>query len=142
MIRTEPINKIMTENVIAIEPTQTLDTAKSVFRKHHIRHLPVVQDNELVGILSLTDLQRISFATLSGDGTMTSDSAMLEMFTVSQVMRKEPVTVTVDQSIAEVAEILAEKEFHALPVLGDDKLVGIITTTDLIRYMLDQEMVK
>ena len=131
----------MTDVVITVNEDNTLLEAKELFRKYKIRHLPVLKEEKLVGILSLTDLQRISFATILGNGEMTADSAMLETFIVGQIMRKEPVTVDKAQSIAEVAEILAEKEFHALPVLEGNKLVGIVTTTDLIRYMLKRELV-
>jgi CBS domain-containing protein len=60
------------------------------------------------------------------------------MFTIKQVMKKHIVTVSTSNSIKEVAEILASKEFHALPVVDNNKLVGIVTTTDLIKYLLKQ----
>lgn len=137
----ESINKIMTANVIAINPSLSLLEAQNLFRKHKIRHLPVVKDEKLIGILSLTDLQRVSFASISGDGELSSDSALIEMLNVEHIMRKEPTSVSDNQTIADVAEILAEEEFHALPVTqsGTNKLVGIVTTTDLIRYMLKKE---
>ena len=53
-------------------------------------------------------------------------------------MAKKLVTVTTDTTVKEVAQILANKEFHALPVLKEGTLVGIVTTTDLINYLLDQ----
>ncbi|MGB0523484.1 MAG: CBS domain-containing protein [Flammeovirgaceae bacterium] len=131
----------MTANVIAINPSLSLLEAQNLFRKHKIRHLPVVKDEKLIGILSLTDLQRVSFASISGDGELSSDSALIEMLNVEHIMRKEPTSVSDNQTIADVAEILAEEEFHALPVTqsGTNKLVGIVTTTDLIRYMLKKE---
>jgi CBS domain-containing protein len=55
-----------------------------------------------------------------------------------QVMVSNPVTVKSMQTIKEVAEILASREFHALPVIDGTKLVGIVTTTDLIKYLLEQ----
>ena len=60
------------------------------------------------------------------------------MFTVEQVMAKKLVSITPDTTIKEAAEILARKEFHALPVCEGELLVGIITTTDLIKYLIDQ----
>ena len=60
------------------------------------------------------------------------------MFTIEQVMVKNVVSVSSNTSIKEVAEIFATKEFHALPVVDDDVLVGIVTTTDLIKYLLKQ----
>jgi CBS domain-containing protein len=60
------------------------------------------------------------------------------MFTVEQVMAKKLVTISPDTTIRETAEILSKKEFHALPVCLGELLVGIVTTTDLIKYLIDQ----
>ena len=60
------------------------------------------------------------------------------MFTIEQVMAKNLISVSSKATIKEVAEILSNKEFHAIPVIDNKKLVGIITTTDLINYLLEQ----
>jgi CBS domain-containing protein len=60
------------------------------------------------------------------------------MFSVEQVMARNLVKVSTDTTIKEVAEILSKREFHALPVVLDELLVGIVTTTDLIKYLIDQ----
>lgn len=60
------------------------------------------------------------------------------MFSVEQVMSKNLVKVSPDTTIKEVAEILSKREFHALPVVLDELLVGIVTTTDLIKYLIYQ----
>ena len=60
------------------------------------------------------------------------------MFSVEQVMTKNLISISPDTTIREAAEILASKEFHALPVCEGDLLVGIVTTTDLIKYLIEQ----
>jgi CBS domain-containing protein len=67
-----------------------------------------------------------------------SDVMVYSMFSIEQVMNKNIVSVSSSNSIKEVAEILASKEFHALPVVDNNALVGIVTTTDLIKYLLKQ----
>ena len=67
-----------------------------------------------------------------------SDVMVYSMFSIEQVMNKNIVSVSSSNSIKEVAEILASKEFHALPVVDNNSLVGIVTTTDLIKYLLKQ----
>ena len=59
-------------------------------------------------------------------------------FTIEQVMAKNLIKVTSKTTVKEVAEILSKKEFHAIPVVDNNKLVGIVTTTDLINYLLEQ----
>jgi CBS domain-containing protein len=60
------------------------------------------------------------------------------MFTVSQVMAKDIIVISLETTIKAAAEILSENEFHALPVCNNEILMGIITTRDLIRYLLGQ----
>jgi CBS domain-containing protein len=98
--------------------------------------LPVTEDGTLVGIMSLTDLQRMSFAGSIGPEESDVDSAIFEMLDVRQIMQGKPVSISIDSKVKEVAEVLSEREFHALPVVDGDKLVGIVTTTDLIRFLL------
>lgn len=133
-----PVATIMTKNVIKLNSTDDLTKAEALFKKHHIRHIPVVQGNTIVGMLSLTDLLRISFADAVDEDAMEVDSTVYNMFSIEQVMARHLVTVSPETTIREVAEILASREFHALPVVLDELLVGIVTTTDLIKYLLAQ----
>jgi len=138
MNKRTPISTIMTSNVITLNNTDDLLTAEKLFKKHHIRHIPVVKGAETVGMLSYTDLLRISFADAIEDEEMHVDTIVYNMFTIEQVMAKNLVTVPSTATVKEVAEILSKKEFHALPVVDDGNLLGIVTTTDLINYMLEQ----
>ncbi len=132
-----PVSTIMTKNVVKLNLSDDLTKAEMLFKKHHIRHIPVVYNNKIVGMLSYTDLLRISFADAIDDEDDV-DTTVYNMFTVEQVMAKKLVSIAPDATIKEAAQILATKEFHALPVCEGDLLVGIITTTDLIKYLIDQ----
>lgn len=138
MKKRTPISEIMTTDVITLNLNDNLDKAELLFKKHKIRHIPVVSGDEILGMLSYTDLLRISFADAVDEFEEEVDTIVYNMFTIGQVMAKNLVSVSSDSTIKEVAEILAKKEFHALPVVDDQKLVGIVTTTDLINYLLDQ----
>lgn len=138
MKKRTPISEIMTKNVITLNHTDELETAERLFKKNHIRHIPVVSGDTIKGILSYTDLLRISFADAVDEDEDTVDTVVYNMFTIEQVMAKNPISVSSKTTIKEVAEILAKKEFHALPVVDDNKLVGIVTTTDLINFLIDQ----
>ena len=133
-----PVSTIMTKNVVKLNLTDDLTKAEALFKKHKIRHIPVVTNQKVVGILSLTDLLRISFADAVDDEDEVIDVTVYNMFTVEQVMVKKVEMVSPNTSIRNVAEILSKREFHALPVVEGDILVGIVTTTDLIKYLLKQ----
>ncbi|SDS14241.1 CBS domain-containing protein [Winogradskyella sediminis] len=134
----EPIASIMSTNIITLNKTDELETAEHLFKKHKIRHIPVVEADRIMGILSYTDLLRISFADAIDESETEIETLVYNMFTIEQVMANNVTTVTSNTSIKEVAKILSEKEFHAIPVVDEDHLVGIVTTTDLINYMLTQ----
>lgn len=133
-----PVSTIMTKNVIKLNVSDSLTKAESLFKKHHIRHIPVVKHNLIIGMLSYTDLLRISFADELDDEENTIDITVYNLFSVEQVMTKNLTTIFPDTTIKEAAEILSKNEFHALPIVENDTLIGIITTTDLIKYLIDQ----
>ena len=137
MKKSVPVSSIMTKNVVKLNLSDDLTKAEILFKKHHIRHIPVVNGNVIIGMLSYTDLLRISFADAIEDEDDV-DATVYNMFTVEQVMAKKLVSISPETTIKEAAQILASKEFHALPVCEGDLLVGIITTTDLIKYLIDQ----
>ena len=132
----EPVASIMTPDIIALNRTDDLETAEALFKRYKIRHIPVVSGEVIIGMLSYTDLLRISFADAVDENETEVDTLVYNMFTIEQVMAKHVVSVPSTTSIKEVAKLLAKKEFHALPVVDDGILVGIVTTTDLINYLL------
>ena len=132
-----PIAQIMTTNVVTLTTKDDLVTAEETFKKYRIRHIPIVSGDTILGILSYTDLMRISFADAIDEDEYDVDTMVYNMFSIEQVMVKDVISVPPTATVKEVAQFLAQKEFHALPVVEDGKLVGIVTTTDLIRYLLE-----
>ncbi|CAM1347167.1 MULTISPECIES: CBS domain-containing protein [Tenacibaculum] len=138
MKKRTPVQTIMTKNVITLNLSDDLMMAEKLFKENDIRHIPVVSGKSIVGMLSYTDLLRISFADAIDEDESDVDTVVYNMFTIEQVMAKNLVTVSPSNTIKEVAEILSKKEFHALPVIEEGELKGIVTTTDLIYYLLEQ----
>lgn len=132
-----PISKIMATDLITLRKADGLDKAEHLFKKHRIRHIPVVDGKKIVGMLSMNDLLRISFADGAYREEENVSSSIYEMFTIPQLMRSSLTTVGPDNSIKEVAKIFVKSEYHSLPVVKGDELVGIVTTTDLINYLLE-----
>jgi CBS domain-containing membrane protein len=134
----DKVSTIMTQEVLTVDINDSLTKVSELFNSNKLRHLPVISKNKLVGIISHTDILRISFGNTFEDDQLDADEAIFDMLSINQIMKHSPFSVSVDQTITEVAEILSEKQFHALPVIKNKKLVGIVTTTDLIRYYLCQ----
>lgn len=138
MKRRETIAHIMTDHVLTVSTQDDLQEVVDLINQKKIRHVPVMEGNHVVGMISRTDINRLTFSSLF-EGQEGADEAVLTMLSISQVMTHKPRVIRTFQTIREVAEIFAEEEFHALPVIdADGKLAGIVTTTDVIRYLLEQ----
>lgn len=138
MIRKVPVSTIMTHSVICLKKEDNLEDAKYLFKIHHIRHIPIVSGKSIIGMLSKTDLQRKG---LWYDDEVDNDSVsklVRTNTTIEEVMTKKLTCVSSSTSVKKVAEILAKEEFHALPIVDNNILIGIVTTTDLIKFLLKQ----
>lgn len=138
MKKREKVTKIMSTKLVTINLNEgTPELAKAIMEENHIRHLPVVSGDKLLGIVSLTDIHRISYGANYGQAEEV-DTAIFDALSLANVMVHNPNTISPDTTIREAAEILGREEYHALPVVEDDKLIGIMTSTDLINYLLEQ----
>jgi CBS domain-containing protein len=126
----------MTNNLVKLNINDSLAKAEVLFKKNKIKHLPVVKGNKIVGMLSYSDLLRISYADATDQSGKLIESSVYDYFSLENVMTHKVVCVNADDSIKQAAEILSQKHFRALPVIEHDKLIGIITSTDIINYFL------
>nr|MDQ8210095.1 CBS domain-containing protein [Mariniflexile sp. KMM 9835] len=137
MIQNNPVSEIMVKNIIALKRGDNLERAEMLFNKYKIKHIPVVSSDVVIGMLSFSDLLKISLAEITED-EHNVNTIVYNTFKIEQVMSKNIVTIHSDTTIKEAATILAEREFHALPVVDEGVLVGIVTTTDLLNYYIKQ----
>lgn len=137
MKKREPISHIMTKTVITVNENDNLRKVVETLKQNSIRHIPIIKGKEVVGIISRTDINRLTFGALF-EGQEGTDEAILDMLTISQVMTSRPKTVSSDTIIRDLAEIFVKEEFHALPVVDNGELKGIVTTTDVVKYFLEQ----
>jgi CBS domain-containing protein len=131
-----PISSIMTTKLITLDVNDGLDKAEHLFKKYKIRHIPVIEKDKIIGMISMNDLLRISFADGAYREEENISSSIYDMFTLKQLMIGNLETVTPDTTIKEVAELLVQREFHSLPVVENGAIKGMVTTTDLIKYLL------
>ena len=122
------ISDIMSTDVVAAGPDTTILEATNILVKHNISGLPVVDENKkLLGIVSEKDLLRLTYGLKTHSYT-SNDSPK----TVQEVMTKEIVTFDEDDSLSDIIKCLMENNFRRVPILSDDKLVGIISRKDLL----------
>lgn len=136
MSKNKLVSEIMSKKLITLNISNQLDDAKKIFEEHSIRHIPIVNGKEIVGMLSYADILKVSFPDVTND-EKNIETFVYDMFTIEQVMTKNLYFVPSNSTLKEVAELLTTKEFHALPVVEDGELVGIITTKDLLNYLIN-----
>ena len=128
-----PVSEIMTKNVVCVTPEQKIVDVKHIYEKqdfHH--HIPVIEENKLVGMVSLVDfMYRIKGAGLE------DSNAVYNELTVKDIMTPNPHYTTQDVPIVDIANELSEGNYRALPVVQDMRVVGIVSTADIIRYFLN-----
>ena len=134
-----PISTLMTEKLITVAPLASLSEVKRLFEAKGIHHLPVVRYKSVVGIISQTDLNHFISLTAKERGDHFMEAAKLRAWTVEEVMTKDLETVSPDQPIRSALELFAKNKFHAVPVVKDEELVGIVTTYDIIHTLLESQ---
>lgn len=131
------VSQIMSKPVEALKQGAKLSEARRGLAMSPFHHLPVLDDQaRVVGIVSAVDLLRVSLEAYDVDPEK-QDFVLDRQFKLSEVMKKEVVTVKVSDTIREAANRLSPGTFHALPVLdAEERLVGMVTSTDLIDYLI------
>jgi len=128
------VREIMMGSPVTLKPDDTLDLASDIISLGRIRHIPVVEDGRLVGLLSERDLMGAAASHIFGL-KQKSKSALLKSARIKDVMKKRVFTVKPETSIKEAAHLLAEKKIGCVPVVSDGTLIGLVTTTDILRYV-------
>lgn len=132
------VSSIMTRDVVAAHLGQRPSEVRHLLVDHGVHHIPIVDGGNLVGIISATDLHKLSMASYGADERAV-DAFLDHQFSVEDIMKTRLVTVAGTDTIRRAAEILGEGVFHSLPVVDPTgRLVGMVTTTDLVRYLLEQ----
>jgi len=132
------ISTIMTSNVVTLNLNDSLTKAEELFLNNHIRHIPVVSGEHIVGMLSYSDMLKIGIPEVK-DGDDHVVSKVYDMYTLEQVMTKDVKTLYHNDFIKTAALVFTESDFRALPIVDEKgNLVGILSTTDLIKFLLAQ----
>ena len=130
MINSEsPIKELMTTNVFTVSPDDRLVKANKIFDEKGFHHLLVVNENELVGILSKTDLLNYLWNAMAAENIVKSSDILIK-----DLMTHNPITIDCDDTIGLAADIFLSNKLHSLPVLDGEELVGVITSYDLLKF--------
>lgn len=135
MKKRTPISTIMTKDPITVNHTNTVNDVVNTFKENDIHHIPVVSGENLIGLISKTDIDRISFITNNVDPR--ANTQVYDSLTIEQVMTSDLECIQEETTVKEAALRLATGKIHALPVLKGEKLTGIVTSTDIIQLLAE-----
>ncbi|MEL7120490.1 MAG: CBS domain-containing protein [Bacteroidota bacterium] len=124
-----PIRKIMTTNLVTVYPHTPMSEVKRLFDTNNFHHLLVIDKGSILkGIISSEGYYRLKCYYGQDEASFNHKKAI-------DVMKPNPLALDPEDTIGLAADIFLANQFHALPILEDDRLVGIITTHDLLKYM-------
>lgn len=130
------VGERMSHPVISVSPDSSVHDVLAMFREEHIRRAPVIRDGKLIGIVSERDLLNASPSSATAL-SIWEINYLVSKIKVKDIMSKKVITVDKDTPIEEAARIMADKKIGGLPVMAADKVVGVITETDLFKVLLE-----
>ena len=128
------VRDLMETDVVTLEQDETLDLADQIMRLGRIRHMPVISNGRLVGMLSQRDLFRASISSvlhLRG----AAETEWLAKIDVREAMTRPVTTIAPDASIREAVELMLETKVGCLPVVDAGKIIGLLSESDCLRYL-------
>ncbi|NCF73055.1 MAG: CBS domain-containing protein [Gammaproteobacteria bacterium] len=127
------IEAIMSTNLVTVPPSATLAEARTLMQSNGIHHLPVTEDGDIVGLVTITTVLAATDSFLRDDRNRIHANEII----VGDVMVKDVATVDVNASLRQAALFLEKHQIGCLPVIEDNNLVGIITETDFVAVAIN-----
>lgn len=137
------VKDLMTRELLTVAPNTTIREAAEILATEHVSGAPVVHAGRPLGMISARDLLEFIAALPADPEAVTGglDHGILDDHTVEEAMTRGPLTsIGPDAPASRAAELMQAEDVHRLPVVEDGKLVGIITTTDLVKAVADRKL--
>ena len=128
------VKEIMTKELVVVSPTDRLVHARRQMMEAHVGRVPVVDEEDLKGMVTSKDLMR-AFIDFRKKVPEKYQKSQIKEVLVEDIMSSNPTVTTKDATISEVAKVMMDTGYTGLPVVEDDNVVGIITQTDILRLI-------
>ncbi|MCA9692104.1 MAG: CBS domain-containing protein [Myxococcales bacterium] len=138
MKRNESIRHIMSTELVTAHPGERLSDVRQRMLEHKVHHLPVVDGGRFIGLITSNDIMRVHWGDFYSQQSEQAE-ALLNTVSLRETMQEDVLTIKPSATVRDAVTLLSTGTFHSLPVVDDDgALVGMVTTTDLLRYLLEQ----
>ena len=131
----QDVRELMTPTPISVSPNTPVDEARALMQQHRIRHLPVLDNERLVGMISDRDI-RLVLPSPATSLSVYEIGYLLTRLTVAEIMTRFPITIAPDRPVTEAVRRMLANKVGALPVVAEGKVVGIVTRTNLLQAFL------
>ena len=127
------LSTVMTIKLLTVSPKDKLSFVKEIFDNNRIHHIPVVRYTNLIGMISKSDFQYFLRGVQRSEYDQILENSRLNVYLAEDIMTNELSVLSSNARIREALDIFLENMFHAIPIVDDDALVGILTTHDIIK---------
>ncbi len=134
-----PVSTIMTRDLITVNPKDSLKVVKEIFDSKRLHHIPVVRYKKIVGIISKSDVLYFMKGA-NPEKEKARNEKLLEKYTAEEIMTTGMAKLESDDRINVALEVFKENLFHAIPVVDNDELTGIVTTYDIIKALSEDKV--
>lgn len=136
----DPVSKIMTTDLITISPNASIADVAKVFKHKKVHHIPITVDGKLIGMVSKSDYLFFRRGFLDKQEDQKLEEIRMNNYEVSYIMTKGIAKLEPSSKINIALELFKENIFHAIPVVENDVLVGIVTTFDIINKLAEDRI--
>jgi acetoin utilization protein AcuB len=139
---TAPVSKYMSKKLLTVSPLDNMTAVKEIFNNNRIHHIPVVKYKTLVGIVSKADYLYFLRKVKTGEHAPLVEDSGLEKYLVEDIMTTGLATMESTERINVALDVLSENLFHAIPIVDNGELVGIFTTQDVLKILMEEDLVR
>lgn len=136
---TAPVSKFMTTKLVTVVPGDHVFVVKEIFSNHRIHHIPVVRFKKLVGLVSKADFLHFIKGKETTPDAVEEGNKRLDAYTVEDIMTKGIATLESNERMNVALQLFLENLFHAIPIVDNDELVGMLTTFDIIKLLVEED---
>ncbi len=126
------VDESMTAHTRTVRPDQSLSDVRSIFEEEGFRHLPVMGNDGIIGIITRTDLMRVTYGAHIAEADFEVNDLILETTTVEECMSKKLITIESGADLKEAARLMRKYKVGCIPVVDKGDLLGLVTTTDVL----------
>lgn len=131
------VKEVMTAHTRTVRPDQSLSDVRSIFEDEGFRHLPVMGNDRLVGMITHTDLMRVTYGAHIAEADFEVNDLILETTTVEEAMSKQVHTIDPESDLKEAARMMKKYKIGCVSVLEGEDLLGLVTNTDVLTAFIE-----